>query len=347
MKKIIKWIFIFIIGLAILGTFLPDDTSEPKLANENNDVVDESTEAEESLEKDTKDTSDTESNENNSKNKNKPKSYSVGEVIELDNMLVHINDVKTSNGSNEFDAPKEGYKYLILDISINNKTDDFVNISSMLMFNLVNKNGLSYELSLMAPTRGSLDGGIGPGRKIRGEIAFEVPKDKSDFELEIDPEFWSYGISIVKINEKIIKKDASVAFSDDTSDDIKHFEIGDKIKLNDITLKINKIKTSNGGDFETPKKGHEFLIVNSTVENIGEESTSLSSLLQFKVVDINGLSYESVFLSELKGSLDGELAPTRKMTGEIAYEVPKDAKKIELEFIDNFFEDGLIVVDLK
>lgn len=124
------------------------------------------------------------------------------------------------------------------------------------------------------------------------------------------------------------------------------FKVGDTVKTKDFNITVNKVETSDGGDFIKPKDGKEFLKVDITVENISDQSQSVSSVMMFKVVDKDGRSYDQAFTENQNGQLDGEVGPGRKMTGEYVVEVPKGATGLQLEFNSSLLTGGQVIVDL-
>jgi len=124
--------------------------------------------------------------------------FEIGDTIKMGNLQFKVNSVRTSEGD-EFFKPDEGNVYLFVDITIENISNEEENISSLLMFKIVDKDGRSYDIALSGEAKGSVDGSLGAGRKMTGELSFEVPEDIKDFELEINPEIFGTGIAIVRI----------------------------------------------------------------------------------------------------------------------------------------------------
>ncbi len=108
-----------------------------------------------------------------------------------------------------------------------------------------------------------------------------------------------------------------------------------------------EIKESNGSDFFVPDEGKVFLGVKFSIENTSEEEQNISSMLMFEgyvddVVCDYSLSAASHFDD---GTLDGTIAPGKKLVGWYAVEIPKDYKKFELQISpDMFSEDTLTFV---
>lgn len=127
---------------------------------------------------------------------------------------------------------------------------------------------------------------------------------------------------------------------------IETFKVGDTVKTKDFNITVNKVTTSDGGEFIKPKDGNEFLNVDITVENISDQSQGVSSVMMFKVVDKDGRSYNQAFTEKQNGQLDGEVGAGRKMSGEYIVEVPKGSTGLQLEFNSSLLSGGQVIVDL-
>ena len=122
------------------------------------------------------------------------------------------------------------------------------------------------------------------------------------------------------------------------------FNIGDVIESDDFKITVNGVRTAtvDSTGYYKPKDGNEFFLVNVTLENISDEEKNVSSVMMFKVVDQNGTSYDMSIFPDAQGSLDGTVAPTRKMTGEYCVEVPQGTTGLELEFEDIFSKQVIV-----
>lgn len=124
------------------------------------------------------------------------------------------------------------------------------------------------------------------------------------------------------------------------------FKIGDTVKAGDSNFTVNGVREVKGNEFIKPKSGNIYYAVDVTVENTGNEALNVSSLLMFKLIDADAISYDVTIGPETKGSLDGEVAPTRKMRGELLFEIPKKAKGLELEIDPSVWGTGKVIVKL-
>ena len=111
------------------------------------------------------------------------------------------------------------------------------------------------------------------------------------------------------------------------------FGLNETAVFSDLKFTATELKESNGDDFFNPEEGNVFVGIKFTIENISEEEQSISSLLMFEgyVDDIKcsySISASCVFD---EGTLDGSVAPGKKLVGWYALEVPNDWSNIELQ----------------
>ncbi|WP_066638551.1 DUF4352 domain-containing protein [Desulfolucanica intricata] len=125
------------------------------------------------------------------------------------------------------------------------------------------------------------------------------------------------------------------------------FSVGESVKMGDLQFTVNSVRNSNGNNFIKPKEGNVYLLADCTIDNLSQEATSISSILMFKVVDNEGYNYNVTIGPDTRGTLDGELAPGRKMRGELVFEVPVQAQSLELIFEPNLFGFGQAIYKIK
>jgi len=121
------------------------------------------------------------------------------------------------------------------------------------------------------------------------------------------------------------------------------FRVGDQIKMNNLVFVVNGAREVKD-DFVNPKPGNIFLAVDVTVENVGEEPETISSW-DFDLRDAEGNRYEEEIFVSSKPCPCGEVAPGKKLRGEIVFEVPKEVKGLEL-IISPFLVRGQAIVHL-
>ena len=83
----------------------------------------------------------------------------------------------------------------MVDLTIENLDDEATSVSSIMSFEVKDKDsGYAYDMDMMATMAldQQIDGKVQPGDKIRGKLAFEVPKDSNALQLVFDFGLFDY-----------------------------------------------------------------------------------------------------------------------------------------------------------
>ncbi len=132
-----------------------------------------------------------------------PETFRMGDTVKMDKLSFTLNSVRWEKGD-QFSSPEEGEKWIVFDSTIENLSTEPTAISSMLMFKLYDAEHYVKDVSWFTSNlKGSLDGEIGSGRKMRGEIAFVVKEDETAWEFIFQPGVFDLGqaIYVVTIDE--------------------------------------------------------------------------------------------------------------------------------------------------
>ena len=258
--------------------------------------------------------------------------FAVGDTIKVGNMEVTVLGHKTHEGGG-FLTPDAGNVYYLIDVVIANKGDKAESISSMLMFDLRDGDGFSQSISFGAQSAGQsgLDGSVLPGKVIRGDLGYEIEKNTTGYELQINLNVFGssglFSVAMDKISDTPTSPDS--LYSTKTGAEIA---VSQTYSVGNLEFVVNGIRTDNGKDFLKPDPGNTYFLVDVSVTNTGDETTSISSMLMFTVRDSNGYSYSESMgaLSASKGSLDGEVMAGKTLRGELGYEVPNGLTGLEL-----------------
>ncbi len=141
----------------------------------------------------------TESTTGNKEKDNKTQTFKIGDAISIGDYVLTVNSARTSKGGG-FMKPDEGNIWYIVDATLDSKADEPVEVSSIMMFALSDSDGYNYNATIADDTKGQLDGELAPGRKMRGELAFEIPEKAGGLELAFDADVWGSGQAIVKLD---------------------------------------------------------------------------------------------------------------------------------------------------
>ena len=171
-----KWIVIGIMVVVFLAVAFGGGDDKPKKV-ENNTTTTQQGENDNDKKADTQETKDI---------------FTVGETAEMNDVQVTLLNYSESKGS-EYNKPSDGNVFLMAGFEIVNNSDSEMNVSSMLSFEAyADDYALNYSLGAITENNDTqLDGTIAAGKKMKGYIGYEVPKDWSTVEIHFTDDVWS------------------------------------------------------------------------------------------------------------------------------------------------------------
>jgi hypothetical protein len=139
--------------------------------------------------------------------------------------------------------------------------------------------------------------------------------------------------------------------SKDTSgNDKKEFSINETAVVNNTKISINSVKKIysecsweyDGECYSTTEPDNDyFLIIDLTLENIGDDEISVSSLIQFDLKMPNGeKANQEYMLDAIKSSLDGSIMSNDLLKGQIAFDVT-DEDYYYFYYQDSILDDNI------
>lgn len=128
------------------------------------------------------------------------------------------------------------------------------------------------------------------------------------------------------------------------------FKVGETATFDDKSITVTDVQRNydTGNQFAKPESGKEFVIV--TVNIVNNSNSSLDyNTFEFKMQDTNGVQQSEAFTALAEGKLNsGSLAKGGKVTGKLAYEVPKDDAGLKLLYQNfSFFDNKAITFNLQ
>lgn len=129
---------------------------------------------------------------------NEGSTHPVGDTVTMGTMDHTLHGVRFSAGD-EYTTPDPGTRWLVADIEVTNNGEEPVGISSIGMWTLYDPENRSVDQTITGDERGSLDSELGPGRSLRGEIAFAVDEAHDNWELIFSPQLLEFGQAIYKV----------------------------------------------------------------------------------------------------------------------------------------------------
>lgn len=138
------------------------------------------------------------------------------------------------------------------------------------------------------------------------------------------------------------KNDAGVSSSEPEQAKTNDFGLNETAAFKNLKFTATDILESNGKDFFEPEDGKVFVGIKFTIENISNETQSVSSILLFDAYADDAkceysLSANCVFSD---GTLDGDIAAGKKLVGWYALEVPQDWHSIDLDVKSSWLSDS-------
>ncbi len=118
--------------------------------------------------------------------------FKVGETASLKDVLVTLNGVTESEGS-DFNMPSDGNVFLLCEFTIENNSGKDIAVSSIMSFEAyVDDFSINQSITglLEKGDKNQLDGSVAAGKKMNGIIAYEAPKDWKEIEINFTPDFW-------------------------------------------------------------------------------------------------------------------------------------------------------------
>jgi hypothetical protein len=102
------------------------------------------------------------------------KPTSVDSAQQVGDARVTCNGYRKDSGGQYF-GPAEGYKWVVVDLTVENTGDDEYAMSTLLQMQMRDADGRTYNVAFGPDLRGTLDVIIPVADKVRGEVGFEVP----------------------------------------------------------------------------------------------------------------------------------------------------------------------------
>lgn len=147
------------------------------------------------------------------------------------------------------------------------------------------------------------------------------------------------------------KTDVSASQATTTSSDNQTYKVGDSIKLGGAVVTVNKMETSNGGQFSKPQTGNQWVNLNVTIENTEANQQFVTTMGQMFLRDGDGNSYQVAvtdrMMESVNNSLDGAIIAKSKKTGWVGFEVKKDAKNLQFQYNGSMWGGNNITVNLQ
>lgn len=260
--------------------------------------------------------------------------YYVGDVIyDGDTKIVFMSSGEYIE-ENEYSQPDEGNKYIFLRFAFENasKTTD-----TSISFYDFECYADGYAAEMYYGGNDDLSATLSAGRATTGCIYFEVPADAEIIEIEYETNIFT---------EKKIKfifegeKDSGYVQRPNSTPTEDAYKVGDVVessKLKITYLSCEEYVSDNM--FVVPTEGYRFITCEFEFENVGSSDEYISSYNFDCYAD--GINCKGVYYRD--DALSATLSAGRKTRGTVTFEVPIDAKVIEVEYLSNYWTSNRVV----
>ena len=124
--------------------------------------------------------------------------------------------------------------------------------------------------------------------------------------------------------------------SESEAEEKSEYGVGETATVNNVDITLAGAVESMGDEYFGPADGNKFEILEFEIANNSDEEVAVSSIMCFEAycddysIDV---SYDGELAPEAedKSTLDGTVAAGKKMNGIIAYEVPTDFERLEVD----------------
>lgn len=264
--------------------------------------------------------------------------YYVGDILQDGDMKIVYIASGDYNENNQFLQPKDGNKFIFLRFAFINvgKKDQSISFYSFDAY------ADGYACDMHYNTDETLSANLSSGRSTVGEIAFEVPSNANEIEIEYSPSFFS-SKKVTFVFEG--NKDSGYILEPNTTRTEGAYNIGDVVTSKDLKITyLSSDSFTSDNLFIQPKSGYHYVFAELEFENIGSSDKSISSMIGFNCYT-DGKACDKTFIRD--DNISGTIAAGRKIKGTISCEVPDNAEIIELEYEDNIWTSNKIVFTIK
>lgn len=186
----LKFVIIALVAIVIIASIMngggndsPSD-SNPKKVNQSDSSDNEKNNEKEEEEKEDE--------------KDEKKVFVVGDIVETSDLKITFVSGKKYKSKNEYTKPKKGNDFYKMEFEFENKSDSDKTLSTVMDWTCY-ADSYKVDQAYTGDDSNGLDATLSSGKKAKGSIYFEVPKDAKEITLEYSPSFWSNDKVVFKI----------------------------------------------------------------------------------------------------------------------------------------------------
>jgi len=256
------------------------------------------------------------------------RAYSTGEAAEAGAIELTLEGVEFTE--DDFLPAAPGNHYLFAQFLVRNVSAEPYVFAASSAFVVFDETDTSHEWTFTAGGK-LLDLTIPVGGSIRGHVMFEVPQDRSTFDIVyIDRAgegraFWSINAQSPPAATPL----TPVAME-------QALELGDTAEIGSLRVTVERMERSAGTIYQ-PEPGHEFILLSVHIENTGDQVELVVPDVQGFLLDRFGFDQLNAFwILPEDDPLLGELGPREGARGQLAFEVRQGETPLYLLYTELF-----------
>ena len=117
------------------------------------------------------------------------------------------------------------------------------------------------------------------------------------------------------------------------------FVIGETAEVDGLKITINGTRILEGDDFLEPDEGTQWIAIDFTFENTTDESVYIAGIFDITLKDEDGREKEMNIWGDLSGSVDGDVLPQEKLSGEKSFVITGEEANLYIYYKPTFSSD--------
>lgn len=277
----------------------------------------------------------------------RPTTFEVGDAIELGDYVVVVLGWEPIVSDNQFIKPDDGNVFIGVDLIVVNVSETAQSVSSLLSMSLKDSTDQVYRTDFSASSagnKGSIDGTLLPGERMKGQVGFQVPEGASGFVFVFDAELFDAGRLFVNLPAEAGLIDAPSAVEGEQT--ITGQALGAPVEAGAFLVTVNAIEDVAANQFNKPAAGFRFIAVDVTIENTSSSPENVSSLMQMYVRGADGQRYSVDIGAAMEAggdSPEGEIAAGERLRGKVGFQVPEDTTGFVFGFLAGFGDEPIYI----
>lgn len=276
----------------------------------------------------------------------RPGEHEVGEAVDADGLALTVHGAEPLAPADAAEPPKRGNRWLVVDVSLENRRAEAAKISFVLAFRVVDGSGASYgvfSMTTIALLAGTNPDEIAPGGKVRFKLAAEVPRDRTGFALEFEPALTPQRpVASVALPDLPFEAEPppGAAAAEKPRPVVERklastVQLGEVVAVGSLCAAVLGWREVEWDDWDHPREGNRFVAVEAMLVNPGAVPVAVDAAQLLVVRDPAGHEYASTLSSSrrrfpLESTFRRVLEPGETVRGEVGCELPAREEELGL-----------------